>query len=161
MALNYTIAQIPGAQKTYREYDYTKKPGAGILVLRIRELNPDAIAVATSTALQVDDSFPCIPVYGGETVISAGINTTVVSTGAATMDLGFAKGLHFVDNQKANALGIAATANQWGDNPGMHIPIGTVDWIDLLCATATLAAWRGTIWALIAKFSKNEVGNKS
>jgi len=161
MAVNYTIAQIPGAQKTYKEYDYTKKPGAGILVLRIRELYPDAIATSTSTALQADDVFPCIPVYGGETVISAGINTIVVATAAAIMDLGFASGIHFVDGQKANALGIAATATQWGDNPGMHIPIGTIDWIDLNSETQTLAGWKGTVWALIAKFSKNEVANKS
>lgn len=162
MATDFTIAQIPGAQKTYREYDYTKKPGAGILVLRIRELNPDAIAAATSTALRIDDMFPCIPVYGGETVISAGVNTTVVQTaGASTFDLGFTSGIHFVDSQKADALGISATATQWGDNPGMHIPIGTVDWIDLMCSTATLVGWRGTVWALIARFSKNEVANKS
>jgi hypothetical protein len=159
MATDYTIAQIPGAQKTYREYDYTKKPGAGILVLRIRELNPDAIATATGTALQADDVFPCIPVYGGETVIRAGINTTTVATGAAIMDLGFASGIHFVDGQAANDLSLPS-ATQHGDNPGMHIPIGTIDWIDLNSETASLAGWRGTVWALIARFSKTEVANK-
>lgn len=162
MAVNYTIAQIPGAQKTYREYDYTKKPGAGILTIRIRELYPDAIAIATGTALQSDDVFPCIPVYGGETVIHAGIVTTTAATAAAVMDLGFHSGINFVDAQVANAITIDPTVNTAvNTNQCMHIPVGTIDWIDLNSETQTLAGWKGTIWALIAKFNVYEVANKS
>lgn len=153
MAVNYTIAQVPGGTKTLKNLDYTKKPGKGILVLRVRNMNFDALATSSGVALAHTDTYKCIPVNPGETVIAAGINNLVVATAASTMDLDFAAGDHFLDGQAANDVSLPTVTDGYTGGP-MHIT--SRDTIDVKEASGaqTLAGATVQVWALIARMSK-------
>jgi len=93
MATAFTKAQV-NASKAGREknYDPTKKPGRGQLIVRQVRMDFDAIATTSGTALGVSDTYQAIDISEGETIISAWVNIITAATAASDIDLGFTGG---------------------------------------------------------------------
>lgn len=75
MATTITLAHI--GQKPIQNIDPTKKPGRGILVLKERILNIDSFPTVAAS-----DTYECIEIKGGETVVAAGVDVLKVATAA-------------------------------------------------------------------------------
>ncbi|MHA2064411.1 MAG: hypothetical protein ACXABY_08530 [Candidatus Thorarchaeota archaeon] len=139
-------------KKTYKEFDPTKKPGRGILVLRTQIINFDLLATSTGVALSASDTFQALNVYAGEIVIAAGINNITATTAAASYNLGFTGGVtdFFLDGSAANDITLPAATDGYFDGPFYCV---TADTIDVLEAGGAQTCAGGVIevWALIAR----------
>jgi hypothetical protein len=151
MATAYTKAQID-AVKLPGHLDPVKKPGRGVLHLKVQTLDFDAIATSTGVALAADDTFDAIILEAGEVAITAGIRVDQVTTGACTMDLGDGTSLDwFVDGQAANDLTGTYTKTDGYAQGDLFAPPTATRTIQLKTLTASGAGGIVTVWALVAR----------
>ena len=106
MATTITLANI--GQKPIQNIDPTKKPGRGILVLKERILNIDSFPTVAAS-----DSYQCIEIKGGETVIEAGIDILKVATAAnGDAQLDFNKSDTFLDGLDTDDIALPTNTDR-------------------------------------------------
>jgi hypothetical protein len=148
MATTVTLANI--GQKPIQNIDPTKKPGRGILVLKERILNIDSFPTVAAS-----DSYQCIEIKGGETVIDAGIDVLKVATAAnGSADLDFAKGDTFLDGLDTDDISLPTNTDRstaGGEHITNVISAGTSnsDTIDVTFSAHSPAGGIFRVWALV------------
>jgi hypothetical protein len=148
MATTFTIANL--GQKGLQHIDPTKKPGRGILVLKERILDIDKFPTVAAS-----DSYQCIEIKGGETVIDAGIDILKVATAAGgSADLDFAKGDTFLDGLDTDDIALPTNTDR-STSGGEHITLtlsaGTSnsDTLDVTFSAHSPAGGIFRVWALV------------
>lgn len=156
MAITWTIANL--GQKALKHIDPTKKPGRGILVLKERILDIDAFTNAGLTVAG-QDSYQCIEIKGGETVIEAGIDILKVATlagGDAQLD--FAKSDTFLDGLDTDVIALPTNTDR-STAGGEHITnvisvgVSNSDTLDVLFSNHTPAGGIFRVWALVHRLN--------
>ena len=146
MATAWTRAQVVAAGGYQKESKMSKD-----VVIRSQIMNFDSIASLASGSLAHSDTFQCLDVKAGETILMAGINVLTAASGAAVADLGFTGGTvdHFIDGLVMNDTSLPSNTTCL-DAP---MYIASADTIDLLesGASASLAGCKAIVWALIAR----------
>lgn len=158
MATAFTLQQISGTAhnesgQRWRDYTWNGMAGGADLIIRRVNINFDAIATATGTALAHSDTYQVMPINAGETVIMCGFDIKTVATGAADMDVGLTGGDTdgFIDGIEANDASPTVVAAPFGLLSGTTF--ATADTLDVLekSGAASLAGCVCTFWALIAR----------
>jgi hypothetical protein len=136
--------------RAYKEIDPTKKPGRGILTLRVQEVDIAAILTAASGTGAVNDKYQVMNIYPGEIIIAAGINNITADSAADDVNLGLAVSDHFLDGHTLTDVTLPAATKGYFDGPFYCV---TADTLDLYEAGGANAATDGVVqvWALIAK----------
>ena len=151
MATAFTKAQVNDS-KAGREknYDPTKKPGRGQLIVRTVRMDFDAIATTSGVALAHSDTYQAMDVSKGETILNAWVTILTAATAAADIDLGFTAGDvdGLVDGVEANDVAMTVKAAR-----GVLLPLYMTenDTIDVLeiSAAQTLAGCVAEVGVLI------------
>lgn len=144
MATAWTNAQVVAGSGIEKEIQISKD-----VVIRSITVNFDKIASVSGTALAVNDTFPCLNVRAGETILLAGVNVLTATTAAATGDLGFTGGVvdYFVDGIALNDTTFPSITTSF--DGAMYIP--SADTIDLISLSQSPAGGKIKVWALIAR----------
>jgi len=148
MATAHTKANAVAAKCIDKNYDPSKKPGRSPLIVRQVRMDFDAIATAAGSTLAANDTFQCLDVSKGETIIEAGINIITAATGAADFDLGFTGGDvdGLVDGVEANDTAMTVKAAR-----GVLLPLYMTanDTVDIISLTAAASGCVADVWLLI------------
>lgn len=152
MAITWTIANL--GQKALKHIDPTKKPGRGILVLKERILNIDSFPTVAAS-----DSYQCIEIKGGETVIEAGIDILKVATAAnGSANLDFAKSDTFLDGLDTDDIALPTNTDR--STAGCEhitnvISAGTSnsDTLDIQFSAHSPAGGIFRVWALVHRLN--------
>ena len=151
MATAFTKAQVNDS-KAGREknYDPTKKPGRGQLIVRQVRMDFDAIATTSGQALAHSDTYQCIDVSAGELIISAWVTIITAATAASDIDLGFVGGDvdGLVDGVEANDVAMTVKAARGVLLPLYMTEVDTVD-ITEISGAQTLAGCVADVGLLI------------
>jgi len=152
MAITWTIANL--GQKALKHIDPTKKPGRGILVLKERILNIDSFPTVAAS-----DSYQCIEIKGGETVIEAGIDILKVATAAnGSANLDFNKSDTFLDGLDTDDIALPTNTDRstaGGEHITNVISTGTSnsDTLDVQFSAHSPAGGIFRVWALIHRLN--------
>lgn len=144
MATAWTKAQVVAGNSLEKEIKISKD-----LVIRSQVIDFDRVASIASGSLAVNDTFQCLDVKAGETILQAGINVLTATTAAATGDLGFTGGVvdYFVDGIALNDTTFPSITTSLDGS----MYIASADTIDLISLSQSPAGGKVKVWALIAR----------
>jgi hypothetical protein len=147
-----TVANI--GQKPLKYIDPTKKPGRGILVLKERILDIDKFPTVAAS-----DSYQCIEIKGGETVIEAGIDILKVATAAGgSADLDFNLSDKYMDGLDTDDISLPTNTDRSTAVAGHitnTISAGTSnsDTLDVQFSAHSPAGGIFRVWALVHRLN--------
>lgn len=154
MANTITTAHL--GQKPIKNIDPLRKPGRGILEIRIRTVNFDSYAALAHT-----DTYQMIEIKPGETIICAGVNVLTAATAGATIDVGLNTSDNFLDGIAANDITLPAVTDGFSGGSEFITQVAATSSSDTIDAkeksgAQTLAGCKAQIWALIARLGPTD-----